>query len=84
MLKPVLKMRLLSNVYERCNLKHVEPACYTEAIRFLEWIEVMKAEIDPIERNETWKLTKLPEAKKEIRVKWVFGTKFNLNGLIFM
>jgi hypothetical protein len=53
MLKPVLKVRLLSNVYERCNLKHVEPACYIEAIRFLEWIEVMKAEIDPIERNET-------------------------------
>jgi hypothetical protein len=46
-------VRLLSNVYERCNLKHVEPACYTKAIRFLEWIKVMKAEIDPIKRNET-------------------------------
>jgi hypothetical protein len=44
----------------------------------------MKAEIDPIERNETWKLTKLPEVKKEIRVKWVFRIKFNLNGSIFM
>jgi len=53
MLKPVLKVRLLSNVYERCNFKHVEPPCYTEAIRFLEWIEVMKAKIDAIKRNET-------------------------------
>ena len=41
----------------RCNLVHVEPTCYTEATRFLEWIEVMKAEIDVIERNGTWKLT---------------------------
>ncbi|RVW23150.1 Cycloartenol synthase [Vitis vinifera] len=54
---PVLKMRPLSDVYERCNLVHAEPTCYTEAARFLEWIEAMKAEIDAIERNGTWKLT---------------------------
>ena len=74
---PVLKVRPLSNVYERYNLVHAEPTCYTEAARFLEWIEAMKVEIDVIERNGTWKLTKLPEAKKAICVKWVFRTKFN-------
>nr|CAN72453.1 hypothetical protein VITISV_008931 [Vitis vinifera] len=52
---PVLKMRPLSDVYERCNLVHAEPTCYTEAARFLEWIEAMKVEIDAIERNGTWK-----------------------------
>ncbi|WKA00249.1 hypothetical protein VitviT2T_018628 [Vitis vinifera] len=80
---PVLKMRPLSDVYERCNLVHAEPTCYTEAARFLEWIEAMKAEIDAIERNGTWKLTELPEAKNAIGVKWVFRTKFNSNGSIF-
>ncbi|RVW94557.1 Retrovirus-related Pol polyprotein from transposon RE1 [Vitis vinifera] len=43
---PVLKVRPLSDVYERCNLVHAEPTCYTEAARFPEWIEAMKAEID--------------------------------------
>ena len=43
----------------------------------------MKVEIDVIERNGTWKLTKLPEAKKAIGVKWVFRTKFNSYGSIF-
>ena len=42
----VLKVRPLSDVYERCNLVHAEPTCYTEAARFLEWIEAMKAEIE--------------------------------------
>ena len=56
-------------MYERCNLVHVDPTCYTEVARFPEWIEAMKAEIDVIERNGTWKLTELPEAKKAIGVK---------------
>ncbi|WJZ90611.1 hypothetical protein VitviT2T_009742 [Vitis vinifera] len=54
---PMLKVRPLSNVYERCNLVHAESTCYTEATRFPEWIEAMKPEIDVIERNGTWKLT---------------------------
>ena len=43
----------------------------------------MKTKIDVIERNGTWKLTELPEAKKAIGVKWVFRTKFNSDGSIF-
>ncbi|RVX19280.1 Retrovirus-related Pol polyprotein from transposon TNT 1-94 [Vitis vinifera] len=80
---PMLKVRPLSDVYERCNLVHAEPTCYTEAARFPEWIEAMKPEIDVIERNGTWKLTELPKTKKAIGVKWVFRTKFNSDGSTF-
>ena len=66
----MLKVRPLFDVYERCNLVHAEPTCYTEAVRFSEWIKAMKAEIDVIERNGTWKLIELLEAKKAIGVKW--------------
>ncbi|RVW91999.1 Copia protein [Vitis vinifera] len=31
---PVPKVRPLSDVYERCNLVHAEPTCYTGATRF--------------------------------------------------
>jgi hypothetical protein len=53
----ILKVRPLSDVYERCNLVHAEPTSYTEAARFPAWIDAMKSKIDSIERNGTWKLT---------------------------
>ncbi|RVW12561.1 Retrovirus-related Pol polyprotein from transposon TNT 1-94 [Vitis vinifera] len=43
---PMLKVRPLSDVYERSNLVHAESTCYTKATRFPEWIEAMKPEID--------------------------------------
>ncbi|RVW53770.1 Retrovirus-related Pol polyprotein from transposon TNT 1-94 [Vitis vinifera] len=80
---PMLKVRPLSDVYERCNLIYAEPTCYTEVARFPKWIEAMKPEINVIERNGTWKLTELPKATKAIGVKWVFRTKFNSDGSTF-
>jgi hypothetical protein len=47
----ILKVRTLSDVYERCNLVHAEPISYNEAARFPAWIDAMKSEIDSIERN---------------------------------
>jgi hypothetical protein len=43
---------------------------------------VMDAEIDAIERNDTWELTYLPTGAKKVRVKWAYKTKFNENGEI--
>lgn len=40
----------------------------------------MRSEIDSIERNQTWKLTTLPEGFKAIGVKWVYKTKLNEDG----
>jgi hypothetical protein len=42
----------------------------------------MHEDIDAIERNETWELTELPPKKKVIRVKWVYKTKWNVEGKI--
>lgn len=62
---------------------HVEPTNYAKAARDPTWVEAMKIEIDSIEKNQTWNLTVLPQDKKKIRVKWVFRTKFNPDGLVF-
>ncbi|KAL0313120.1 UNVERIFIED_CONTAM: Retrovirus-related Pol polyprotein from transposon RE1 [Sesamum radiatum] len=35
----------------------------------------MKAELDALGKNQTWKLTKLPAGKRPIGCKWVFKTK---------
>ncbi|CAI8619364.1 unnamed protein product [Vicia faba] len=40
----------------------------------------MDAEIEFIEKNNTWELTKLPRGQKIIGVKWVFKTKLKESG----
>ncbi|RVW71560.1 Retrovirus-related Pol polyprotein from transposon TNT 1-94 [Vitis vinifera] len=64
-------------------LEPAEDPLDVEATLDTPMLKAMKAEIDVIERNGTWKLTELPEAMKTISVKWVFRTKFNLDGSIF-
>jgi hypothetical protein len=49
-----------------------EPNNYSEATRNPEWIEAMDKEIESIEKNGTWKLSKLPAGQKAIVLKWVF------------
>jgi len=40
----------------------------------------MDEEIYAIEKNDTWKLTNLPENKKAIGVKWLYKKKKNAKG----
>ena len=56
---------------------HSDPIYFEEAIKEKKWCKAMDEEIDAIERNETWELTKLPPKKQVIRVKWVYKTKCN-------
>ncbi|CAL2226145.1 unnamed protein product [Prunus armeniaca] len=68
------------------NLAHLalfidaDPISYEEAAKSKIWRQAMDAEIQAIERNDTWKLTELPPRGKTIGVKWVFRTKLNENG----
>ena len=59
-----------------------DPTSFEEAVRHQEWREAMKAEIEAIERNQTWELSTLPEGVKTIGVKWVFKTKYDEDGEI--
>ena len=45
-----------------------------------EWINVMKEQIDAIERNETWELVNLPISCNAIGVKWIYMLKSNIHG----
>ena len=59
-----------------------EPVGIKEALKKKEWLNAMKEELEPIERNKTWKLAKLPDKKKAISVKWVFKLKLKPDGSI--
>ncbi|WVZ15405.1 hypothetical protein V8G54_012971 [Vigna mungo] len=74
--------RLLSNVYERCNVALCEPADYVEAKKDQRWIDAMEEELSMTEKSKTWILVDRPQDRKVIGVKWVFKTKLNADGLI--
>jgi hypothetical protein len=57
-----------------------DPVKYDEAVKDIKWRKAMDAEIQAIEKNNTWELVALPKGMKKIRVKWVFKTKLNEKG----
>lgn len=42
----------------------------------------MQAEIEAIEKNDSWKLTDLPPRHKAIGLKWVYKAKKDTNGKV--
>ncbi|XP_073268730.1 uncharacterized protein [Populus alba] len=84
------RMRNLEELYDTtqvmedttlfCFFADSDPLSFDEAITDEKWIEAMDEEIHAIEKNDTWKLTYLPENKKAIGVKWVYKTKKNAKG----
>ncbi|KAK2452968.1 putative mitochondrial protein [Trifolium repens] len=57
-----------------------DPSTYEEAMKMKVWREAMKAEIEALQKNDTWELTVLPAGCKSIGVKWVYKTKYNEKG----
>jgi hypothetical protein len=84
------RMRSLEELYDAtqvmedttlfCFFANTDPLSFNEAVTEEKWIEAMDEEIHTIEKNDTWKLTYLPENKKAIGVKWVYKTKKNVKG----
>lgn len=59
-----------------------EPTNFGEAAGNPKWEKAMDSEIKSIEKNKTWKLSKLPAGHKAIGLKWVFKLKRNAEGEI--
>ena len=59
-----------------------EPLGIEEALKKKVWMNAMKEELEAIERNKTWELTKIPKKKKAISFRWVFKVKFKPNGSV--
>jgi len=45
-------------------------------------MKAMEEEMHSIEKNDTWELVELPRGKKVVGSKWVYKTKFNVDGTI--
>ncbi|CAL9009524.1 unnamed protein product [Prunus brigantina] len=77
-----VKLRTLEDIYARCHMCIIEPENYQEATSDIAWQEAMNAELEMIEKNNTWELVERPVDKHVISVKWVFKTKLNLDGTV--
>ena len=59
-----------------------DPSSFAEAVQSQIWCDAMNVELQALEMNGTWSLTKLPVGKKAIGCKWLFKTKYRSDGTI--
>ena len=81
---PIRRVCSLKEIYETCDfaLTVSDPTSYEEAVEKDEWRQAMQDELLAIQRNKTWDLVPLSKDKQAIGLKWVFKTKFGLDGSV--
>ena len=57
-----------------------DPQIYEDAAHDLRWKTAMKEEFSSLQKNNTWELVDLPPGRKLVQCKWVFKTKFAVDG----
>ena len=60
----------------------LEPSTVGEALADPKWKEAMQLEYDALIRNKTWNLVPMDPNYKLVGCKWVFRTKYNIDGSI--
>ena len=84
---PPRKVKSLNEIYGYSNfglMSHIEaePRFFEDATKHEFWCKAMDKEIAAIKRNETWELVDPPTEKSVISVKWVYKTKYAVDGSI--
>ncbi|XP_074337469.1 putative mitochondrial protein AtMg00820 [Apium graveolens] len=59
-----------------------DPLHYKDVVADPGWVQAMKTELQALESNNTWTITSLPPNKKTIGCKWIFKTKYHLDGFV--
>ncbi|KAB2625515.1 hypothetical protein D8674_017175 [Pyrus ussuriensis x Pyrus communis] len=64
------KWRSINEIMAQCNMCVIEPENYDDAAKDESWRSAMKAELDMIEKNNTWQLVERPYNKPVIEVEY--------------
>ncbi|GKA00552.1 retrovirus-related pol polyprotein from transposon TNT 1-94 [Tanacetum coccineum] len=59
-----------------------EPSTFYEGVKDRNWVDVVNAEFEALNRNNTWSITCLPKGRKPIGSKWIFKIKDKASGEI--
>ena len=57
-----------------------EPESYTKVAKDANWHAAMEEEMQALYANDTWDLVDAPKGVKLIGCKWVYKTKYNVDG----
>lgn len=57
-----------------------DPIHFEDVVKSRKWRRAMDLEMEAINNNDTWVMTKLPKGAKKVGVKWIYKTKFDENG----
>eukprot|EP00253_Pinus_taeda_P011170 PITA_11170 len=57
-----------------------DPNTFAEALSHPNWYATMNEEYSSLLANDTWDLVPLPKGRKLVRCKWIYITKFGLDG----
>ena len=55
---------------------------FAEMARDPQWIDVMKEEMQSLDKNRTWELVPHSPCKKAIGCRWIYKVKYNAGGMI--
>nr|GEW89601.1 zinc finger, CCHC-type [Tanacetum cinerariifolium] len=82
--EPMMTEEEVQDKYQQAGLLllNEEPTSFHEATKDIQWMKAMRAEIDSIEKNRTWTLTRLPPNQKVIALKWVYKLKRDASGMV--
>ena len=58
------------------------PKNVQDALQVLEWRNVVLEEMRTLEKNKSWEIEDLPRGKTTVGYKWVFTTKYMLDGTL--
>ena len=64
---PIRGFRLLSDIFQRCNVTICEPVDHEEALSDLKWKKIMEEKLYMIEKNNSWEFVDIPPDRKVIR-----------------
>ncbi|KAH9294697.1 hypothetical protein KI387_038285, partial [Taxus chinensis] len=63
-------------------VESVEPSTIQESLQSKSWKDAMDVEYQSVMKNNTWQLVDLPPGKKPIGCRWIFKTKYKVDGTI--
>ncbi|GAA0171574.1 transmembrane signal receptor [Lithospermum erythrorhizon] len=61
-----------------------KPRSFKEEMKYPQWREAMKKEIEALEDNGMWSVVQLPEGKKELGTEWVYKGTVRLHVLVYV